>query len=369
MENVPRYSIPYRVPTHIHLRESHRARAPDNGTDHQTNNTHDVFRHKTWQGVNTTVEHERTANALLLFYEKVQPKGCRHPEGDAAGATAGAGGNRMSNGEHDGDQEMGDSAEAVAAQADESNGGGDENAAPSPPPPPQGFPSGGAGDKGTTGDSGGVDAEAKERGSLVPPPAADNMSPVTTESDPDGPPPPPPVGKGGGSAESKLEVVGFGGKAGAGAVPLLDGVEAYAEEVWEANVQYMLNSYVFDTEFHHFLRRVCERGGEGEGGEGSSLRGDIKLGFCWGYGVSGVGVSNPPHRQNNTFLATGVWREGVWSPNLFVVFTFLYHGRGHARVGGGGGCSGQCRECYLAVLLAGSAGSARLASAFGWVCF
>ncbi|CAN0111832.1 unnamed protein product, partial [Ectocarpus sp. 4 AP-2014] len=211
----------------------------------------------TWQGVSTTVEHERTANALLLFYEKVQPKGCRVPEGDAAGAAAAG---RMSNGDHDGDQEMGDSIEATAAQADESAGGGDENAAPlppPPPPPPQGCPSGGAEDKGTTGDGGG-DAGATGRGSLVPPAAAaDNMSPVTTESDPDGPPPP--VGKGGGSAESKLEVVGFGGKkagAGAGGVPLLDGVEAYAEEVWEANVQYMLNSYVFDTEFHHFLRRI-----------------------------------------------------------------------------------------------------------------
>lgn len=167
------------------------------------------------------MEHERTANALLLFYEKVQPKGCARPDG-AAAATA----------DHDGDQEMVDSSAVKAA----SEVGCDENAAPISP---LGYSGGGGGGGGTAG--------SKAEDGLPPPP--DNMSPATTESDAEG-------AGGDQKLPSGVDATGAGRRVGAGKVFMLDGVETYAEEVWEANVQYMLNSYVFDTEFHHFLRRV-----------------------------------------------------------------------------------------------------------------
>lgn len=54
------------------------------------------------------------------------------------------------------------------------------------------------------------------------------------------------------------EASGGGGERGrvlaVGGVPVLDGVETFSEEVWMANAQFMLNTYVFDTDFHHFLR-------------------------------------------------------------------------------------------------------------------
>lgn len=54
------------------------------------------------------------------------------------------------------------------------------------------------------------------------------------------------------------EASGSGGEIGrvlaVGGVPVLDGVETFSEEVWMANAQFMLNTYVFDTDFHHFLR-------------------------------------------------------------------------------------------------------------------
>lgn len=173
--------------------------------------------------MSTTVEHERTANALLLFYEKVQPKGCVRPEGGAATAAAAA---AAADHERDGDHEMEDSS-AVKA--------GDENAAA---PVPPSLDCGNAGGQAENGDGGGL------------PPPPNNMSPATTESDAEG-------GAGGDKKPPSGGVAGGAGPGpGAGKVLMLDGVEAYAEEVWEANVQYMLNSYVFDTEFHHFLRRV-----------------------------------------------------------------------------------------------------------------
>ena len=36
--------------------------------------THESLVPQNWQGVSTTVEHERTANALLPFYEKAVPR-------------------------------------------------------------------------------------------------------------------------------------------------------------------------------------------------------------------------------------------------------------------------------------------------------
>eukprot|EP00903_Cladosiphon_okamuranus_P009694 g9223.t1 len=191
---------------------------------------------KNWQGVSTTVEHERTANALLLFYEKVQAKGCATATATATTVTTAAA-------DHDGDQQMEDSSAVKTASASASELGGDENAAPTTPLGPD---SG----SGTSGKNAGVGPGSKAADGLPPPPP-DNMSPATTESDAEG---------AGGDRRPPSGVA-------PGKVSMLDGVEAYAEEVWEANVQYMLNSYVFDTEFHHFLREIVAAT-VGAGGDG-----------------------------------------------------------------------------------------------------
>lgn len=118
-----------------------------------------LLRQKNWQGMSTMVEHERTANALLLFYEKAVPR------------------------------EDGDVSEGVR---NKEGNAGDETVDPV---------------KGSA-----MDAEA--------------------------------AGVGGER----------GGVLAVGGVPVLDGVETFSEEVWMANAQFMLNTYVFDTDFHHFLR-------------------------------------------------------------------------------------------------------------------
>lgn len=158
------------------------------------------------------MEHERTANALLLFYEKVRPRQFPTDDPDMEEACS---------------QKQG----TGFAASRESTGAGDGGKRSSSEPVAAAHPS-------------------------------DNMSTSTTESDIEG-----------GAGEEKTAihgsgVVGVGASAvakvargagrrvGPGGVPLLDGVEAFSEEVWQANVQFMLNSYVFDTEFHHFLRRV-----------------------------------------------------------------------------------------------------------------
>lgn len=164
------------------------------------------------------MEHERTANALLLFYEKVRPR--QFPADDVA-----------------------DMEEACLHKTESHSSSVTRGSA-----------SVGAGD-------GGKRTSSEQPLSAAHPP--DNMSTSTVESDREG-----------GAGEEKTAVaggVGVGGaggravvkatkragrRVGPGGVPLLDGVEAFSEEVWQANVQFMLNSYVFDTEFHHFLRRV-----------------------------------------------------------------------------------------------------------------
>lgn len=202
--------------------------------------------------MNTTVEHERTANALLLFYEKARPKGgpLDGDDGPHDAEMAGA---------EDGGQSACDKDSGVRGK-----GEGDENAAPANTAAVVKGKDGGDGVSSMAafpGKSGGKRAPDSSTSVNLSP---DSMS-TSTESDLEGT-----VGCGSGTG-GRAGGVGEGGKramvkAGeeegrkvamtADGVPLLDGVEAFSEEVWQANMQFMLNSYVFDTEFHHFLRRV-----------------------------------------------------------------------------------------------------------------
>ena len=56
------------------------------------------------------------------------------------------------------------------------------------------------------------------------------------------------------SGGSRQGVVGGGEVLTLGGVPLLDGVEAFADEVWQANAQFILNTDVFDPDFYIFFR-------------------------------------------------------------------------------------------------------------------
>ena len=180
------------------------------------------------------MEHERTANALLLFYEKVRPKAAPSDEdGDDDHD------HKMEDAEREGGQTGQGTGEAPEASG---AGGGDGNASVGG----EGSGDGGGGNTATPPATVKTDGNGK-RILNSPGQSQANMSPLT-ESELEG-----------GGGEEKVAagggVSGSGGVGGGGAVvPMPDGVAAYAEEVWEANVQFMLNSYVFDTEFHHFLR-------------------------------------------------------------------------------------------------------------------
>ncbi|CAN0437709.1 unnamed protein product [Discosporangium mesarthrocarpum] len=135
----------------------------------------------------SSVESERVANALLLFYEKARPREFPPEEASRDGA--------------DKEQEKG---------------------------------KGKGLDRGRDRDK----DDSSTSANTTPSSAGDMMS--TCESEKLNPP-------------AGLE----GGAMGM----VLDGVEAFSDEVWQANVQFMLHSYVFDTEFHHFLRnRVLRMG-------------------------------------------------------------------------------------------------------------
>ncbi|CAM9145531.1 unnamed protein product [Chrysoparadoxa australica] len=127
-----------------------------------------------WQGVTSTVEQERVANALLLFYEKVNP--CVYEDEE----------------DEEGQGQKGAVDEQLPVPPQQSNG----NTAALMPPPPSGT---GTGTSATTS---------------------------TTSS---------------ASATSSDALV-------------LDGATAFGEEVWQANMQFTLQSYMLDAEFHAFLR-------------------------------------------------------------------------------------------------------------------
>lgn len=178
------------------------------------------------------MEHERTANALLLFYEKVRPRGSPHDDTKAMEVAEG-------------------SVDKEDGTGGGGSGGGDENAAPVVNSQ---LPSKTGEKPSVTGDGGATTDGSLKRVSDPTCHPTDNMS-TSTESDLEG--------CAGEEKSPALLAEGRGrraaGKSGrgkGGAPPLLDGIEAFSEEVWQANVQFMLNSYVFDTEFHHFLRRV-----------------------------------------------------------------------------------------------------------------
>lgn len=230
---------------------------------------------QTWNGVSSTVEHERTANALLLFYEKVRPR--EFPEDEKARGAARNGRDNASASETPHEAQggvggeptgaaAGSKGEAVAEDSHSSVGtarvtSSSSSMSTSSSTPTVGKPVSDNGNSTSScgSSSSGRGAPAAESKGDHP----DNMS-TSTESDLEG------------GGDDKSSAPGVGGsrramvKAGRHAagskgggngkralkVSLLDGIEAYSEEVWQANVQFMLNSYVFDTEFHHFLRRV-----------------------------------------------------------------------------------------------------------------
>ncbi|CAN0312877.1 unnamed protein product [Ascophyllum nodosum] len=58
------------------------------------------------------------------------------------------------------------------------------------------------------------------------------------------------------SGGSRQGVVGGGEVLTLGGVPLLDGAEAFSDEVYQANAHFMLNTNVFDPDFDIFLRTL-----------------------------------------------------------------------------------------------------------------
>lgn len=196
------------------------------------------------------MEQERTANALLLFYEKVQPRDFpsdSHEKHEQKNAT-------------DQPQTAKDNADAIATAGEQGVNGDarlEKTTRPSSPsssavsdmtttttsaaPPPEGTAP--VSTTATSSHSSTSKQRISESSSTSHP---DNMS--TSESDLEN------------AAEEKSSADAGREKREPGGVALLDGVEAFSEEVWQANVQFMLNSYVFDTEFHHFLRQVRARG-------------------------------------------------------------------------------------------------------------
>lgn len=218
--------------------------------------------------MSNTVEHERTANALLLFYEKVRPREFPPDENaeTAKNASTGSAANdpssstpTMAQPKSDGDpagREADTAKENSRMQIPSSvSTARMSSSSSSSLSTTLETPASDSGGGKSCSNSGGIGAEAKGD-------HPDNMS-TSTESDLEGggeekssvPP---------GAAAIRRPVVkpgrpDSGSRGGVGktvTVSLLDGVETYSEEVWQANVQFMLNSYVFDTEFHQFLRRV-----------------------------------------------------------------------------------------------------------------
>ena len=124
--------------------------------------THEYLVPQNWQGVSTTVEHERTSNAFLLFYEKAVPR-----------------------------------------------------------------------EESITGDGSAEGGHANAPQEEV---VGEKEKPVTV------------------SGGSRQGVVGGGEVLTLGGVPLLDGAEAFSDEVYQANAHFMLNTNVFDPDFDIFFR-------------------------------------------------------------------------------------------------------------------
>lgn len=201
-----------------------------------------------------TVEHERTANALLLFYEKVRPReDLSEDDQISTDKTSNSDNSSINSGSTAVVTPVATAAAAAVEQHDSVEETRD-SASLSVGSPSSSPMESSALPETVTGKT--ADTAMLSSASII----ADNIS-TSTESDLD-------AAVNEKSAASR-DGVGAGrrgvgnkvarevGRAAAGKViPLLDGVEAYSEEVWQANVQYMLNSYVFDPDFHKFLRRV-----------------------------------------------------------------------------------------------------------------
>ncbi|CAM9150961.1 unnamed protein product, partial [Phaeothamnion confervicola] len=172
-----------------------------------------------------TMEQERVANALLLFYEKVVPR--RDDDADAAASAASAAAPAV------------DGAAAVPGAV---------------------LPLSGAAAPADWHRSGKWPAEERDLRDGT----ADTVTPMETDQSPSAADF---CGGGGGGAEAVTAASAAAATAAAAnaavlaaavrpAVVVTDGNTAFGEEVWRANVEFLLHSYVFDNEFHAFVREL-----------------------------------------------------------------------------------------------------------------